>query len=148
MYPCVSSLRAIAISLCFLEGKMGGKGTDKRSTANVDGLIVNMKFTIDWCVFAYPNNENLTVAHDRCSNVCNGPNNTAKTALIDRLLQTNATIQYQYCADENGAFSRIADDCAACLEKIPSAKTMSNCESHFLHERISFSNSVIQMSEP
>ena len=99
-----------------------------RSTANVYGLEVNMKDTIEWCVFVYPNN-NHTLANDQCSDVCSGSNNTADTALVDRLFQINATLQYEYCADENEAFPRVADDCAACLEKTPNAKTLSNCES-------------------
>ena len=85
-----------------------------------------MKFTFDWCVFAYPDN-NRTEANKQCGDVCSGPSNNAKSALVDRLLQTNATIQYQYCDDGDGAFSKIADDCAKCLNKVPNAKILANC---------------------
>ena len=85
-----------------------------------------MKFTFDWCVFAYPDN-NRTEANMQCGDVCSGPSKSAESALVDRLLQTNATIQYQYCEDGDGAFSKIADDCSKCLDKLPSAKALSNC---------------------
>lgn len=85
-----------------------------------------MKFTFDWCVFAYPNN-NVTAASAQCGDICSGPNNIAQSALTDRLLQTNATIQYQYCVDGNGAFSKVADECAKCLEKVPNSKALVNC---------------------
>ncbi|MCJ1464971.1 hypothetical protein MMC07_003586 [Pseudocyphellaria aurata] len=88
-------------------------------------VLFNMKFTFDWCVFAYPNN-NVTEANTQCGDVCSGPSNSAKLALVDRLLQTNATLQYQYCEDGDGAFSKIADDCAKCLNKVPNAKTLAN----------------------
>lgn len=89
-------------------------------------IIVNMKFTIDWCVFDFPEN-NLTAANTQCAEICGGPDNSAKSALTDRLLQTNATIQYQYCEDGNGAFSKIAQACMDCLDKVPNSKTLKNC---------------------
>ncbi|MCJ1467529.1 hypothetical protein MMC07_006154 [Pseudocyphellaria aurata] len=85
-----------------------------------------MKFTFDWCVFGYPNNNDITEANSKCGDVCSGPSESAKSALVDRLLQTNATIQYTYCADGDGAFSKIADDCIKCLNKVPNAKTLAN----------------------
>lgn len=85
-----------------------------------------MKFTIDWCVFDYPEN-NLTAANTQCADTCGGPDNIAKSALTDRLLQTNATIQYQYCEDGDGAFSKIAKACMDCLGKVPNSKTLVNC---------------------
>lgn len=104
--------------------------------ANPGLCPVNMKFTFDWCVFAYPNN-NRTEANIQCGDVCSGQDNSAKLALVDRLLQTNATIQYQYCEDANGAFSKIADDCAKCLDKVPDAKTLANCMTWRLKPKIS-----------
>ena len=98
---------------------------------------VNMKFTFDWCVFAYPNNNNRTEANAQCNDVCSGPDESAKSALEDRLLQTNATIQYQYCEDGNGAFGKIVDDCAKCLDNVPNAKTLSNCTTWRLKSKIS-----------
>lgn len=92
-------------------------------------FAVNMKFSFDWCVFAYPDNTILTAAGIACAETCQGPNNNAKTALVDRLLQTNATLQYQYCETENGAFPKVADDCVKCLEKVPNSKAMANCTS-------------------
>lgn len=86
-----------------------------------------MKFTFDWCVFAYPDNKNRTDANAQCSDICSGPNDSAKSALVDRLLQTNATIQYQYCEDGDEIFSKTADACAKCLNKVPNAKVLANC---------------------
>ncbi len=88
-----------------------------------------MKFSFDWCVFAYPDNANQTAAYTQCANTCSGPNNDAKSALVDRLLQTNATIQYQYCQTSDGAFSKVADDCVKCLETVPESKALANCMS-------------------
>lgn len=90
-------------------------------------FAVNMKFSFVWCVFAYPDNANLTAAGTACAETCRGPDNNAKAALVDRLLQTNATLQYQYCETENGAFPKVADDCVKCLEKVPNSKAMANC---------------------
>lgn len=104
--------------------------------ANLALCSVNMKFTFDWCVFAYPNN-NRTESNIQCGDVCSGQDNSAKSALVDRLLQTNATIQYQYCEDADGAFSKIADDCAKCLDKVPDAKTLANCMTRRLKSKIS-----------
>lgn len=84
-----------------------------------------MKFAIDWCVFQYPDNPNITEANTQCADICVGPDNDAKKALTDRVLQTNATLQYQYC--QNGAFQEIASDCRTCLENVPNAKAMANC---------------------
>lgn len=93
-----------------------------------------MKFSFDWCVFAYPDNANLTAAGNACAETCQGPDDNAKAALVDRLLQTNATLQYQYCETENGAFSKVADDCAKCLENVPNSKIMVNCTSTRVNE--------------
>ena len=80
-------------------------------------------------MFAYPDNSNHTAANLQCAETCSGPGDNAKIALVDRLLQTNATIQYQYCKDGDGAFSKVADDCVTCLEKVPNSKAMANCTS-------------------
>lgn len=88
--------------------------------------LVNMKFTVDWCVFGYPDNNNLTAAN-QCADICGGSDDSTKKALTDRLLQTNATLQYQYCKDENEAFSETAQSCMECLEKVPNSKILANC---------------------
>ena len=103
--------------------------------ANPGFRSVNMKFTFDWCVFAYPDN-NRTEANIQCGDVCSGQDNSAKSALVDRLLQTNATIQYQYCEDASGAFSKTADDCAKCLDNVPNAKVLANCMTRRLKPKI------------
>lgn len=87
-----------------------------------------MKFTIDWCVFGFPDN-NLTEVNTQCSDICGGSNNEVERALTDRIFYTDSTIQYRYCEDENGAFMKNAQACMDCLEKVPSAKTLVNCMS-------------------
>lgn len=89
-------------------------------------LIVNMKFTLDWCVFGYPDNANIIPANEKCAEVCAGPNNSAKRSLTDRLLQTNQTLQYLYC--DGPDINDLLDDCAACLNKVPNAKALANCK--------------------
>jgi hypothetical protein len=84
-----------------------------------------MKFAIDWCVFAYPDNTIITQANVKCSAECAGPKNSAKIALTDRLLQTNAALQYQYCKGPD--INNILDDCAACLDTVPNAKALGYC---------------------
>ena len=44
----------------------------------------------------------------------------------DRVLQTNTTIQYQYCEDGNGAFQKNVNSCMDCLSKVPSSNTLVN----------------------
>lgn len=109
-----------------LNCELNSTATDSKTNQNeAYWVLFNMKFTFDWCVFAIPDN-NRTEANAQCNDVCSGPNESAKSALVDRLLQTNATIQYQYCEDGNGAFGKIVDDCTKCLDNVPNAKTLSN----------------------
>jgi len=48
-------------------------------------------------------------------------------ALVDRVLQTNATLQYQYCDDGAGAFNRTIDSCIDCLRHVSSSNVLINC---------------------
>lgn len=85
-----------------------------------------MKFTLDRCVFEDSNDRNIIQANQECSEVCAGPNDSAKRALIDRLLQTNATLSYSYCTPNKMKATLLG--CAACLNMVPNAKTLRNCE--------------------
>lgn len=85
-----------------------------------------MKFTIDWCVFAYPENANPPPAQAACSEVCAGPNNRIKTSLTDRLLEANSTLQYLYCNGPN--ILDVFDDCATCLNNVPDAQILGQCK--------------------
>ena len=94
-----------------------------------------MKFTLDWCVFGYPDNPDIIPANQKCAEVCAGENNSAKLSLTDRLLQTNATLQYLYC---NGPdIKSTLDDCAACLDTVPNAKALGHCECENVPDQIS-----------
>ena len=85
-----------------------------------------MKFVIDWCVFAYPDNAHAPPAQAACSKVCAGPNNSIKISLTDRLLEANTTLQYLYCDGPN--ILDIFDDCVTCLNNVPDAQVLGQCE--------------------
>lgn len=85
-----------------------------------------MKFTIDWCIFLYEDN-NQTAQSRACSNTCAGPASAMRLAMVDRVLQTNSTIQYQYCNDGSNAFAKNVDDCVSCLQDVPSSMALVNC---------------------
>lgn len=85
-----------------------------------------MKYTVDWCVFAYPDNHSPPPAKATCSDVCAGPENSAKISLTDRLYEANATLQYRYCDGPN--ILEIFDDCVACLNTVPDAQVLGQCK--------------------
>ena len=91
-----------------------------------DKILVNMKYTVDVCVYTFPN-ANQTTASTSCGDACAGPSSAMQIALTDRLLETNMTLQYQYCDDLNGAFAKNVDACTACLANVPSSQTLINC---------------------
>ena len=85
-----------------------------------------MRFTIDYCVFGFEN-DNLTIQQNTCSDVCKGPGNGMSSAMTDRLWVDNQTLQYQYCDDSNGAFQDNVQSCMGCLEKVPASGILINC---------------------
>ena len=87
-----------------------------------------MKYTLDWCLFRYQQN-NATTQSRQCGETCAGPQGAMRIAMTDRVLQTNATIQYQYCEGEDGAFEKNVDECVSCLEDVPSSMALANCTS-------------------
>jgi hypothetical protein len=62
----------------------------------------------------------------QCASKCADPEEKAERAPQNRLLKTSATLQYNYCNVEFGAYSEAADVCVACLEGVPSAKELNN----------------------
>ena len=86
-----------------------------------------MKFTIDRCLYSYPS-ANATDVSTACGESCDGPSSAMQIALTDRLLQTNSTLQYQYCDDLGAAFSKNVGACATCLESVPSSQTLVSCK--------------------
>ena len=114
-----------SVSLCqMLEFNIQGKLTTKN--------IVNMKFTIDWCVFGYQDNQG-TIQNTQCKGTCNYG---LQAALLDRILQTNSTLQYQYCQTGDGAFSKGVQECIACLESVPHSKSLAKCMSPLTNVQI------------
>ncbi|MCJ1471118.1 hypothetical protein MMC07_009766 [Pseudocyphellaria aurata] len=85
-----------------------------------------MKFNVNWCIFGYPNNPQITKASSQCGDVCSGSGNSARAALVDSPVQKDVALQYQYCQNEDKAFSKIVKDCLKCLNEVPKAKTLSN----------------------
>lgn len=53
-----------------------------------------------------------------------------KLAMTDQLLKTNASLQYQYCEDGDGAFAENVDDCVECLQDIQQSMALVNCKKH------------------
>ena len=82
-----------------------------------------MKFTVDWCVFGYQDNT-ATAQYSQCRDQCSSE---VQSALLDRVLQTNSTLQYQYCKTGNGGFSDGVQDCMNCLQHVPNSNTLVNC---------------------
>ena len=122
--------RSIVLQVTKILAKMMSTGPCVKSPGkmlNVSMLrassSVNMKFTIDRCLYSYPDSS-TTNASAACGESCNGP---TQMALTDGLLQTNATSQYQYCDDLNAAFSKNVGACATCLESVPSSQALINC---------------------
>lgn len=87
--------------------------------------IVHMKFNLDWCVFGYPDNNDIIPANQKCAEVCAGPDNSAKNSLTDQLMRTDAKLQYLYC--DGLDIQNTLDNCAACLETVPNVKVLRNC---------------------
>ena len=86
-----------------------------------------MKATIAMFVFGYPNS-NQTQAYTQCNEVCSGDKLSMQTALIDRMEEDNANLQYKHCA--SGAFQKDHGACMGCLNSVPSASTLLNSESY------------------
>ena len=85
-----------------------------------------MKFIIDWCVFAYPDNAQPPSVHATCSDVCAGPDNSVKISLNNRIYEANATLQYLYCDGPN--ILENFDGCIDCLNKAPDAQILEQCK--------------------
>ena len=92
-----------------------------------DPITVNIKATIDWCVFGYPLNPNITAANAQCNNICAGAQNQMQEALVDHSGPLNRALQYQYCEDGSAAFSENVNACISCLESLRSTVALINC---------------------
>ncbi|KAL1967125.1 hypothetical protein VTN77DRAFT_3416 [Rasamsonia byssochlamydoides] len=85
-------------------------------------FLFNIKFTIDWCVYGYPNNNNATPAMETCSGTCQ----PMILPMTDKLLETNMTLQYDYCTTYNGSFTSTVQNCIQCLEGANGTKVLAN----------------------
>ena len=91
-------------------------------------MTVNMRFTIDWCIYGYPNNPNQTLVMTSCYEACVGPNSELESASTNQILSTNSSTQYQYCDVNSGAFPRNVGACIDCVQNVPNSTTLVNCE--------------------
>lgn len=60
---------------------------------------------------------------DSCSSTCQG----MVLPMTDRLLETNMTLQYNYCTNYDSSFMMTVDLCTECLEGVSSARVLANC---------------------
>jgi hypothetical protein len=64
-------------------------------------FLFNLKSTVAWCVsgfFQAQQNPSTTLANSLCAASCD----PISAAINDRLLQTNESLQYNYCESDNG----------------------------------------------
>ncbi|KAF2796296.1 hypothetical protein K505DRAFT_323394 [Melanomma pulvis-pyrius CBS 109.77] len=112
--------------VCEQTSSATGKGVEGEGNENdVYWFLFNMKSTIAWCVhgfFGTEQNPNTTLANSLCASDCD----PISTALEDRLLQTNETLQYNYCTSDSGAFTKGVDTCAKCLNGVDNLRIMGN----------------------
>lgn len=85
-----------------------------------------MRFTIDWCIYGYPNNPNQTLVMTSCYEACVGPNSELESASTNQILSTNSSTQYQYCDVNSGAFPRNVGACIDCVQNVPNSTTLVN----------------------
>ena len=97
---------------------------------HADNTAVNMKYTLDWCVFGYPQKPNQTLAQSSCGETCSGTNNDMEASLTDELLNHTITQQtpFLYCDIYSGAFTKNAVVCIQCLEEVPGSTALVNCK--------------------
>ena len=82
--------------------------------------VVNMRYTLDECLFSQPN---ATVS--KPNNQCNVPCSPLSNSIQTNLLTPNASSSYDYCADPT--FIEMAQNCASCYKIIPNQVYISNC---------------------
>jgi hypothetical protein len=64
-------------------------------------FLFNLKSTVAWCVsgfFETQQNPSTTLANSLCAGSCD----PISAAINDRLLQTNESLQYNYCESNSG----------------------------------------------
>ena len=89
-----------------------------------------MRFALDWCVFGYPNNPNQTLAYVSCNEACSDDDANMEASLEYQVLNTTISQEtpFQYCDLYSGAYTKNADACLQCLEKVPGSTALANCE--------------------
>ncbi|KAF2176301.1 hypothetical protein K469DRAFT_700225 [Zopfia rhizophila CBS 207.26] len=88
-------------------------------------FLFNLKSTVVWCVhgfFEAEQNPNSTLANSDCNSACD----PIGTALLDRLKQTNQSLQYNYCTSDNSAFTKGVNKCTDCLYGVDNLKILGN----------------------
>ena len=88
-------------------------------------ILDNLRYTLDWCLFSFPNNGNQSIISSQTSQ-CLGSCTKISNALEINILTPNATTTYGYCQDPN--FLPNVKGCASCFAKIPNQLYFSNCK--------------------
>ncbi len=117
-YVCLDQHRS-AFRLVFILGP-------RLLIISVDG-IVNMKYTLGYCLYGV-DNKDVPVLPDTCTNECS----SLSYSLLDRVKQTNTSIQYQYCSSTaygDNSFMNGVDGCSSCLSSVGNQTYLSNCMS-------------------
>ena len=91
------------------------------NSANLNALIVNMRYAVDTCVFKYPEANNQTVS-DTCEDSCA----SLSTSLERNIQYPSNSTAYDYCHDPG--FVPNIDGCASCYSVHPDQVYLSNCE--------------------
>ena len=87
--------------------------------------IDNMRYTLDWCLFGFPNNGNQSSISSQTTQCQTSCTNMSKSLEIN-ILTPNTTSTYDYCEDPN--FLPNVDGCAKCLAKVPNQLYSANCK--------------------
>ncbi len=90
------------------------------------GIIDNMRYALDWCLFDYPESKNETA-----SNTCKISCAPIANALETNILTPNASTTYDYCHDQD--FLPNVGACASCYKIIPNQLYISNCKGIISH---------------
>ncbi|KAF2730359.1 hypothetical protein EJ04DRAFT_567779 [Polyplosphaeria fusca] len=88
-------------------------------------FLFNIKSSFVWCVAAVfadrPNPSPPPFQHE-----CNTQCSAIRAPLLDRLLETNQTLQYAYCDFDGGAFAANVAPCTQCLRTQENAQVQAN----------------------
>jgi hypothetical protein len=95
----------------------------KEAYSNVSVDSVNLKYTVNSCIFGFSNNS--TNSSQVIPNTCAGGCGGIQTPLTTNMFQRNASM-YQYCLSSN-SFLTNSDQCSECLSNQKNETILANC---------------------